>query len=1036
MQSKSEELAEKKIELPLDGERLVDRYTIIKRVNLGGFGAVYRAIQDNLGRECALKVLLPDIGKGQVDYVEQFRQEALLTSQLRHPNTITIFDYGQTESGLLFLVMEWLDGKTLTEILKEGGALSYDRCFNISHQILKSLSEAHERGMVHRDLKPSNLIICTQYGEPDFVKVLDFGLVKNLTEETLSLRGKAVEAPRFTEKRRAPGTPHYMAPEQAMGKGTTTSADLYAFGLILHEMLTGKRAVDGADKMEVLLRQARQPVPPLPEEFRETFLGKVVERCVEKDPLKRPQTATTLLRDYQQTEEVRGGVELSNAEVEAAAKWRALAEPKFTQSEVSSSLKDIFVGRNDEIEEFRAIVKKGVAERRGTTIVVTGQTGIGKTTLVLKFSDIFMELTQGAMLSGVCLPQNYLAYSPLRLAIKRFLQVQSDDASDAQVQIKQALQRYRIQDSFLLNFLTQFIVGKYGQAGEEREETEMRLEEFFDTLARQTPVLLVIENLHWADANTLNLLWKLTLSSVTKARPFFMVTSFRCIALAESRELQMLTERFNRLDHAYYREMQLGWLGKRDCNLIIDNAIKMQRAMANQCLNLSKGNPLFLNLVLRYILDEKSLNSVDDAQKIVIPNSIEKITLRRIDQIVRKYQQEEYKEILRRAALIGETFSISSVEALLRKDGQYGLLDFTSRALEVWRREGILRRQWEAELSFEFIHPHIVEFFNADSSPELHLNVARTKEALSESDIYIDREDIARHFKLAGEKAQALRYLDFAANTAMQGTNLLKTKKIYEEMLPLLEDHVDAQLARRVYFQLGELSLRVSEFGPSHDYFTKTIALADAHNDLQLKGLAYCGLAELALAQNLLEEANSNYNRAKTCLPEDDLAVQGRLLLGMGKLSTLKADWQAAIACFQKAYDFSSNAADFDLMARALTELGKIYLSIGVLRQAHECFLAAQKNYQTVGNSADEASLLLYLSKTFYIFMRADDAHFALERALEIFQRLGDQLGVANSLASLASLNAHLLVFDEAQKFVLRSIPLFKEYNNKQGDAR
>lgn len=1036
MQSKSNELADKKIELPVDGERLADRYTIIKRVNLGGFGAVYRAIQDNLGRECALKVLLPDVGSGNVDYVEQFRQEALLTSQLRHPNTITIFDYGQTESGLLFLVMEWLDGKTLTDLIKEGGALQYERCFNISHQILKSLSEAHERGMVHRDLKPSNLFICTQYGEPDFVKVLDFGLVKNLTDETLRLRGKAVEAPRFTEKRRAPGTPHYMAPEQAMGKGTTTSADIYAFGLILHEMLTGKRAVDGADKMEVLLRQARQPVPALPEEFRDTFLGKVVERCVEKDPLKRPQTATVLLRDYQHTEEVRGGVEMSNSEVEAQAKWRALAEPKLSHSEVSSSLKDIFVGRSDELDEFSAIVKKGVAEKRGTTIVVTGQTGIGKTQLILKYTDYFVEYTKGVLISGVCLPQSYLSYAPIRLAIKKFLQIQSDDASDAQIQIKRALQKYRIQDNFLLNFLTHFIVGKYGQAGEEREETEMRVEEFFDLLSRQLPVLLVVENLHWADANTLNLLWKLTHASVSKQRPFFIVSSFRYMALADNRELQMLTERFNRLDHAYYREMQLGWLGKKDCNLIIDNAIKMQRAMANQCLNLSRGNPLFLNLVLRYILDEKSTNTGDDAQKFVIPNSIEKITLKRIDQVVRKYQQTEYKEILRRAALMGETFSISSVEALLRKDGQYGLLDYTSRALEVWRREGILRRQWEADLTFEFIHPYIVEYFNDDSSPELHLNVARTKEALAESDVFIDREDIARHFKLAKDRAQALRYLDFAANSAMQSTNLLKAKSIYEEMLPLIGDETNAALARRIHFQLGELSLRLSEFGPSHDYFTRTITLADANNDMHLKGLAYCGLAELALAQNQLEEANSNYNRAKTCLPEEDTAVQGKLLLGMGRLSTLKADWQAAMACFQKAYDYSSNATDFDLMAHALTELGKIYLSIGVLRQAHECFLAAQKNYQTISNSADEASLLLHLSKTFYIFMRSDDAHAAIERALEIFQRLGDQLGVANALAAMASLNAHLLIFDEAQKFVLRAIPIFKEYNSKQGDAR
>ncbi len=1028
------DVANAKPELPQSGERLVDRYTIIQRVSLGGFGAVYRAMQDNLGREIALKVLLPDVVSNNKDYIEQFRQEALLTSQLRHPNTITIFDYGQTENGLLFIAMEWLDGKTLTEVLKEEGALSYDRCLHISVQILKSLSEAHDRGMVHRDLKPSNLVLCTQYGEPDFVKVLDFGLVKNLSNETLTIRGTTVEAPQFTAKRRAPGTPHYMAPEQAMGKGTTTSADIYAFGLILHEMLTGKRAVDGNDKMEVLLKQVRQPVPPLPEEFRDTFLGKVVARCVEKDPLKRPQNATVLLRDYQLNEENRG-IELKEGSVEAQARWKSLADPRSAAiSEVSSSFKkEAFVGRIAELEEFYSIINKGIAENSGTTIVINGQTGIGKTALINKYAEIFCEKTKGLLIQTAFLPQNNISFSAIRAALKKFLQVQSDDASEAQSQIKHALARFRINDSYLTTFLTHFIVGKLAQGGDERDQSELRLEELFDLFSRVAPVMFCVENIHWADTDSLNLLWKLALSAVTKHRPFFIVASFRHAALADNRELQMLLERFNRLEHVFYREINLGWLGKKDCATIIDNAIKMQRPMANQCLALSKGNPLFLNIVLRYILDEKATG--DDGQRLVIPNSIEKITLKRIDQIVRKYKQADYREILRRAALMGETFSVPNVEALLRKDGQYNLLDCTNRALEVWRREGILRKQWDSDGSFEFIHPYIVEFFNADSSPELHLNVARTKEILGESDVYINYEDIANHFKLAGEKKQALRYLDVAANNALQTTNFIKAKKLYEEMLPLIDTTADQQLALRVYQQLGELSLRLSEYGPARDYYSNTLALAEKNGDKHLEGIAYCGIAETALAQNRLDEANSNYNRAKLSLPEDDASVQSKLLLGLGRLSKLKTDWQAALACFQKAYDFSSNAADFDLMANALYELGKIYMALGQLHQAHECFLSAQKNFQTVGNTADEADILLELSYTYCVFMRPDDARLANESAIEIYQKLGDQLGFANALAHMAALNIQLLVFDEAQKFVLRSIPIFKEFHNIHGTA-
>ncbi len=1026
------DVANPKPDLPQPGDRLVDRYTIIQRVSLGGFGAVYRAMQDNLGREIALKVLLPDVVSNNQDYIEQFRQEALLTSQLRHPNTITIFDYGQTESGLLFIAMEWLDGKTLTEVLKEGGALSYDRCLHISNQILKSLSEAHDRGMVHRDLKPSNLILCTQYGEADFVKVLDFGLVKNLSEEKLQIRGNTVEAPQFTAKRRAPGTPHYMAPEQAMGKGTTTSADIYAFGLILHEMLTGKRAVEGTDKMDVLLKQVRQPVPPLPEEFRDTFLGRVVARCVEKDPLKRPQNATVLLRDYQLNEENRG-VELKEGLIEAQARWKNLTEPKSIISEVSGTLKDVFVGRTAEIEEFNTILSKGLAENTGTTLVINGQTGIGKTALVIKYAEIFLDRTKGLLIQTSFLPQNNLAYSAIRIALKKFLQVTSDDASEAQSQIKHALQRYNNNDSYLVTFLTHFIVGKNGQSAEERDQAELRLEEFFDNISRVAPVMFIVENIHWADTESINLMWKLALSAVTKHRPFFICATFRHAALADNRELQMLLERFNRLEHVFYREINLGWLGKKDCAAIIDNAIKMQRPMANQCLALSKGNPLFLNIVLRYILDEKA--NGDDA-RLVIPNSIEKITLKRVDQIVRKYNHPDYREILRRAALMGETFTLSNVEALLRKDGQYSLLDNTSRALDVWRREGILRRQYDTEGSYEFIHPYIVEFFNADSTPELHLNVARTKEMLGESEMFIDLEEIANHFKLAGDKKQALRYLDVAANNALQNTNFIKAKKLYEEMLPLLATEEDKNLSLRVYHQLGELTLRLSEYGPSRDYFSRALMLAEENCDKHLEATAYCGIAEVALKQNRLDEANSNYNRAKLALTDDDPSIQSKLLLGLGRISKLKSDWSAALQLFQKAYDYSSNAADFDIMGNALFELGKIYQALGQLHQAHECFLSAQKNFQTVGNTADEADILIALSYTYCVFMRPDDARIANESAIEIYQKLGDQLGFANALAQMADLNIQQLVFDEAQKFVLRSIPIFKEFHSVIGNAR
>lgn len=1042
------------IKLPSEGSRL-DRYTIVKRVSYGGFGAVYKAIQDTLGREVAIKVLLPEIFVSNKDYVEQFRQEALLTSQLRHPNTITIFDYGQTEDGLLYLVMEWLDGQTLADELRQHGAFSYERCYHISYQILKSLAEAHARGMVHRDLKPSNLFLCRGYGEEDYVKVLDFGLVKNLQSTPLKMKGQTVEPPKFTEKRRAPGTPHYMAPEQATGKGTTTSADMYSFGLILHEMLTGVRAVDGNDKMEVLLRQAREKVPPLPEQFRSTFLGKVVEQCVEKDPLKRPQKAADLIREYQRVEDS-VGVEVSPADIRTTDHWKPLAKPRTQNSEVSppSVPAETFIGRESELEEFAGLVEKRIQAGHGIVMTVSGPTGIGKSALVQRFGEHFAQAVSGRVVRGGFLPQDDVPLTGIRRALRSLLSVRADDHGEGRHEIRRGLQELGIDDIYLLNFLTHFLLGSFGSTRDELEQCASHVEGFLMRLAQREPVLLVVENLHQADAESLDLLWRLALSPVVRQTPLLLCATFRTHDHSDNRELQLVLERLNRLDHTTYREMRVGALGKRDCLKLISQAINMQRPMANRCLALSRGNPLYLNLVLRYLIDEaeylsRQRGDANVASKLYLPSSLEKISLRRVEQVVRKYGQEQVRDVLRRAALVGESFSTALVEQVLRREGRYELLDKLGRTLELWRREGLLRTPWESVAVNEFVHPHLVEFFFAESEAKLHLLVAATKEdaraaslaagGSAHADRTIDPASLARHYRAADDRERAIGYLGEAGRLARERGNFARARALYEELLPLLDDTRGGQrreLAKRVNFELGEICMRLSEFGPSSDYFQRAQLLAHADGDAPLEGLCFCGRADLALAQNLLDEADRFFHHARTLVRADDRLQQGRLLLGMGQVSGLKGDWEAAQSCFQRAYEHGAAIFDRELMARALHELGRTAVELGNVRAAHEWFTQSQRLYAEGSNAARESEVLLDLGETAYVFRRTDDARGYLERAIEIEQRLGDRIGVARALVALGELEANLLHVDEANKFVVRALPVFKTQNDAEGEAR
>ncbi len=236
----------------LIGRVIEGRYRITAKLGAGGMGAVFRGVQTAVGREVAIKVLAKQ-GATDVNAVKRFVQEAKAASALSHPNTITIHDFGQTEDGLLYLVMELVKGETMSALLKREGALRPSRAVRIVGQMLNALSEAHALGIIHRDLKPENVIVAPRAGNPDFLKVLDFGLAK-LTNGDGGNTG-------LTQTGQVFGTPGYMSPEQARGEVCDLRADLYAVGVMLYEMLGGRRPFDGDNPLSVLVKHIQEPPP-------------------------------------------------------------------------------------------------------------------------------------------------------------------------------------------------------------------------------------------------------------------------------------------------------------------------------------------------------------------------------------------------------------------------------------------------------------------------------------------------------------------------------------------------------------------------------------------------------------------------------------------------------------------------------------------------------------------------------------------------------------------------------------------------------
>ncbi len=277
---------------PLCGRVLNGRFSIVEPIGSGGMGKVYKAIQSPLDRVVALKVLHPHFANSKdPGFVKRFVLEASLTSRLRHPNTVTVIDYGQTEDGIFYIAMEYLEGHTVAEMLAKHGPISWQRGIGIGQQVCRSLREAHKFGILHRDLKPANVMLLDE-ADNDVVKVLDFGLVKSFVPESEAVN------PAITQNGMLLGSPQYMAPEQAKNQSDPRS-DIYSFGILLYEMLTTRPPFQAKDYLEVIVKHIKDP-PPTFRQMRPDLdlpveVERVVMRCLEKEPHHRYQTMDELL---------------------------------------------------------------------------------------------------------------------------------------------------------------------------------------------------------------------------------------------------------------------------------------------------------------------------------------------------------------------------------------------------------------------------------------------------------------------------------------------------------------------------------------------------------------------------------------------------------------------------------------------------------------------------------------------------------------------------------------------------------------------
>jgi tetratricopeptide (TPR) repeat protein len=786
------------------GTLLNDRYRLDDELGHGGMGTVYRAHDTLLDRDVAVKILnstsLGSEGRARLLH------EAQAVARLNHPNIVKVYDAGKYE-GLSYIVMELLTGDSLFEARPQ----SIDAILAIIRPICAALEHAHANGIIHRDLKLENIII----SKTGAVTLTDFGLARS-SASRVSVEGMIV------------GTVVYLAPEQALGQPVDGRSDLYALGVILYELTAGRVPFTGSDPLTIIAQHLHAPVVP-PSTYNAAvpaWLDTLILKLLSKRPDDRPATPRDVVR-------MLDGKDHTTA-------------PEVQTSVLDRLVRGRPVGREQESADARAAWRHVLAapgERH--VLLISGESGVGKTPLVREITTL-AEVSGGKVLLTECYAQGGAPYAPVADLIRQAFQPAAPASVDQAVlaDLAALAPDLRAQNS-----------PAAAPVSTDPQTEQQRLFESFTALcaamAAQAPLLIVVEDIHWADSSTLYLLLYLARRARALKLKLMLLFTFREENLDDDNSLNevLLSLNLERLS----TRIKLARFNREQTRALL--AYMLQEEPSDEFLDgiygVTEGNLFYVEEVCRALIEEGKLTRENGRwrhphmDEIHIPETIQATIQARVNKL-----PDEAQDVLRLASVIGSEFDFQ----ILQKASEYEE-DVLIDAIEIAERAQIieevkLKSSLVSGESFAFAHALIpTTLYQSVSGLRRHRMHRRVAAAIEEMhpDDSTQFEALAKHYEKSGDISSARNYYIRAGDRAM---SVFATQEAERDFRAAIQLSPSDEERARLLSSLGETFFRQSLFADAIQTWEAAIYLYHTCGDPDNVARLYARLARAVWYSN------------------------------------------------------------------------------------------------------------------------------------------------------------------------------------------